>query len=121
MTSVRTGLDLFVSVLGAVFWAAAAFALGARLLSPAAGGVLALGLLLSLLVMLLSGHLWEARLHRLTAGVCPSCRSKVRAEHQHRRLEGGGGWLSPLTSWECNACGFSHSEAWPCPGCPDPT
>jgi len=42
----------------------------------------------------------------------------VRGEHQHRRLGAGGAWLPPLTSWQCGACGFAHSEAWPCAGCP---
>ncbi|HEY4685396.1 MAG TPA: hypothetical protein VII57_05050 [Dehalococcoidia bacterium] len=120
MTGVRVGLDLLFGALGAVAWALAVLVVVGRVLSPAAGGLLALALLISLLGMLLSGHVQESRWRRLAAGACPRCRASVRSEHRHRRLGSGGEWLSPETSWECGACGFSQSEAWPCPGCPVP-
>jgi len=118
VSGVRDGLDFAFALLGAVAWALAAFFLGSRLVSTAAAGVVALGLLVSLLVMLVNGRVQESRLGRLVAGRCPACRGEVRGEHEHRRLGAGGAWLPPLTSWQCGACGFAHSEAWPCAGCP---
>jgi zinc transporter ZupT len=122
MTAVRAGFDLLLSFVGAAAWSLAAFAVGARLVSPAAGGLLAVGLFLSLLAVFLGSHLHETRLSRLASGVCPRCKGGVRSEHLHRRLvDASGEWLAPLTSWQCASCGFAHNEAWPCPGCPSPS
>jgi hypothetical protein len=119
MTAVRRGLDLLLDMVGVAAWGFAAFVIGSRLLSPTAGGLLGLSLALSALAWAVGTHLQEARMSRLVAGVCPACRGKIASEHRHRRWEPARGeWAQPLNSWQCSACGYNHSETWPCPTCP---
>ena len=120
MTTVRRGLDLLIDLVGVAAWGFAAYVIGSRVLSPAAGGVLGLALALSALAWALNTHLQDSRMSRLSAGLCPRCSAKVASEHRHRRWEPSQGeWLQPVTSWVCNSCGYGHSEPWACPGCPD--
>jgi hypothetical protein len=121
VTALRRGFDLLVDLAGVAAWGFAAFVIGSRLISPAAGGLLALGLGLSALAWAAGTHLQELRMSRLVAGICPSCRGKVAAEHRHRRWDAAlEQWTQPFNGWECRACGYSHSEPWPCPTCPSP-
>ena len=113
------GADLAVSLLGAVAWAFTAFVLASRLFSPAAGALVAVAVIVSLLSMLLKGHLQDQQLQCLLAGECPRCRRPVASEHRHRRWDASRQeWLAPATNWQCAACGYDHGEAWPCPACP---
>jgi hypothetical protein len=55
----------------------------------------------------------------LAAGLCPRCRAGIDSEHRHRRWEAERErWLAPVTTWDCAACGYGHSEAMLCPACP---
>ena len=119
MTAVWRGLDLALALLGAAAWGLAAFVIGSRLVSPAAGGLLAVGLFLSGLALVLGSHLQDTRLQRLAAGQCPRCRRGIASDHRHRRWDvEHREWLAPSLAWECASCGFSHSETWACPTCP---
>jgi phosphate/sulfate permease len=119
VTLLKEGFDLAMGLVAALSWSFAVFVFGSRLLSPGAGGLLALALLLSSLTALLSGHLRERRLRSLAAGACPRCGAALAPEHRHRRWDPEArAWLSPVTSWECGRCAFSHGEAWPCAACP---
>ena len=118
MTAIGRGLDLALALLGATAWALAAFVLGTRFVSPAAGGLLAVGLFLSGLALVVGSQVQDLRLQRLAAGLCPRCRRVVASEHRHRRWDPErGDWQAPSLAWEC-ACGFSYSETWACPTCP---
>ena len=118
MTGAARGFDLAVGVVAAFAWGFAAWVFGSQLISPTAGGLLGLALFFSSLAMALSGHLQDVRMNRLLAGVCPRCRGLVQTEHTHRRWDNiGGRWLPAMTSWDCDACGFNHAEAWVCPAC----
>jgi len=113
-------MGLFLDVAGAGMWALAAFFITARLVSPAAGGVLGLGIFLSALTMMLTARLQESRARALLAGACPRCKATVKQAHAHRRWDvQASRWLAPLTTWECAACGYGHEEAAPCSACPE--
>jgi hypothetical protein len=119
LTSVRQGLDLLIALFGAAAWSFAAFAFGSRFVSPTAGGLLAAALFFSSLALVISSHIQEQRMNLLVAGTCPRCRSRISMEHRHRRWGPARAESQPaLNAWECNACAYSHSEAWPCPQCP---
>ena len=117
--AVRTGLDIVVDLLGSAAWALAVFVLGARLVSTEAGALLALGTFITIAAFSLQTYVQEARARALAAGVCPRCKAAVSTEHRHRRWDAErAGWLAPVTSWECAACGYGHNESWVCPACP---
>ena len=119
MSVVGRGLDLFLALIGVAAWGLTAFFVGSRLVSPAAGGLLGLGLGLSCLALVVSSYLQDARLQRLSAGLCPRCRQPIASEHRHRRWEQSrAAWLAPTLAWECDACGYRHDETWACPNCP---
>jgi hypothetical protein len=117
--AVRRGIDAVVDLLGAAAWSLAVFVLGARLLSTSAGALLALATFITIAAFSLQTYLQEARARALAAGVCPRCKAPVESEHRHRRWDAGrAAWLAPVTSWECAACGYDHSESWECAACP---
>ena len=119
MTNVSKSLGLVIDLAGAVAWGFGGYVLGSRLISDQAGGLLGLGIFLSILAVMLQDHLHERRMERLIAGRCPRCPANVSYEHRHRRWEASRQeWLAPMTSWECASCGFGHTEAWACPACP---
>ncbi len=120
MPALRAGFDLAILLLGAAAWSVAVLILGSRLLSPTAGGLLALAVFVSALAFVLSGELQGIQGRRLAAGLCPRCRSPIAADHGHRRWDAGrGAWLAPTTNWDCPVCNFNHSETWACPACPE--
>jgi len=120
VTLVREGIDLLLAVFGGLAWAFAAFALGSRFISPAAGGLLGIGFLLSAAALILAMYLQDSQLRLLARGRCPTCRAAVAFEHRHRRWDPTRSrWLPPATTWDCDACAFSHGEAWACPACPE--
>ncbi len=120
MSPVRAGMGLFVDVAGSATWAAAAFFLVARFVSPAAGAVLALGIFLSALTIMLTSRFQESRARSLLRGVCPRCASSLTQAHSHRRWDTERDrWLAPLTAWECAGCGYGHGEPAPCGSCPE--
>jgi hypothetical protein len=119
MTRVFKGFDFLIDVASAAAWGFGGYVLGTRFISDQAGGLLGLAVFLSVLTVMLGTNLQEQRMARLIAGVCPSCRQGVTAEHRHRRWDAAkSDWQEPSTSWECSRCGYSHYEAWACPGCP---
>jgi ribosomal protein S27AE len=119
MTASRN-LDTLLALFAALAWAFAVFALGSRFLSPAVGGLVGLGLLISGLSAVLSMYVRDSRLEALSRGNCPRCGNSVQTEHEHRRwLAERRTWLRPATTWDCPACSYSHSEAWGCPRCPE--
>jgi hypothetical protein len=80
---------------------------------------LALATFITIAAFSLQTYLQEARARALAASVCPRCKALVESEHRHRRWDAGrAGWLAPVTSWECAACGYGHSETWACATCP---
>ena len=112
-------LDLAASLFAALAWGFTSFVLASRLFSTAAGALVAVAVIMSLLAMLLKSHLHDDQLERLLAGVCPRCRRPVAMEHHHRRWDAARAtWLVPATNWQCQSCGFDHGEAWSCPACP---
>ena len=120
MKSFGAGMSLFLDIAGAGMWALAAFFIVARFVSPAAGGVLGLGIFLSALTFLLTSSLQEARARVLLEGACPRCKAALRQAHVHRRWDvAASRWLAPLTTWECDACGYGHEEPAPCGACPE--
>jgi hypothetical protein len=115
----RGGFDLALDLIGAAAWGLAAFALGARFVSTPLGGLVGLGVFFSIAAMGLGSHLQEVRMRSLAAGACPRCKAVIASEHRHRRWETARAhWLPPVTSWECAACGYGHTESWACPACP---
>ena len=117
--AVRRGIDVLVDLAGSAAWALAIFVLGARLASTPAGALLALATFVSISAFSMQTYVQEARSRWLSAGTCPRCRAAIAAEHRHRRWDAGrGAWLAPVTTWECDACGYGHNEAWLCPRCP---
>ena len=121
MRTLGHGVDIALALLGAVAWSFAVFVLGSRFLSPTAGGLLAVAMLVSALAIGASSFYTEARAARLAAGLCPRCGSRVASEHRHRRWDATRSvWDTPVLAWECG-CGFNHSETWACPSCPPKT
>ena len=120
MRSVGASLGLFLDIAGAGMWALAAFLITARFVSPAAGGVLGLGIFLSALTIMLTARLQESRARALLSGACPRCKATLKQAHAHRRWDVQAlRWLAPLTTWECGACGYGHEEPAPCGSCPE--
>ena len=119
MTTARSAVDSLLALVASLAWAFAVFAFGARWVSPLASGLVALAMLASASVTILTMHLRDRRLLALTKGECPRCHAAVAAEHRHRHWEPERTvWAPPDTAWDCEACGFSHAESWPCPACP---
>jgi hypothetical protein len=117
--AVRTGLDIFVDLLGSAAWALAVFVLGTRLISTPAGGLLGLATFISIAAFSLQTYVVQGRTRALAAGVCPGCKAPIGSDHRHRRWDSErSAWLAPVTSWECAACGYGHNESWMCPACP---
>jgi hypothetical protein len=113
-------MGLFVDVASSTMWAAAGFFIAARLFSPAAGAVLALGIFLSSLAFMLTSRLQESRAQALLSGACPRCARSLRQAHSHRRWDPEREhWLAPMTTWDCAGCGYGHEEPAPCATCPD--
>jgi hypothetical protein len=113
-------LGLALDVIGSAAWGVAAFFIVNSLISTAAGGLLGLGIFLSSLTLVLNGRLQESRARALQADTCPRCKMGLRREHEHRRWDTERErWLAPLTTWDCSACGFGHSEPVPCIRCPE--
>lgn len=120
MKPVRSGMGLVVDLAGSATWAAAGFFIAARLVSPAAGAVLALGIFLSALTVMLTARFQESRARALLRGMCPRCAAELTQAHSHRRWDTERQrWLAPLTAWLCAGCGYGHEEPAPCAGCPD--
>jgi hypothetical protein len=114
------GLDFLIGLVGITAWGLAAFVVGSQLFSQTAGGLLGVGCFLSGLAMVVGGQMSDRRMRQLAAGVCPRCGAAVVSEHRHRRWQPERReWEQPSLSWECRACGFSHSERWACPSCPE--
>jgi ribosomal protein S27AE len=100
-------------------WGFAAFAFGARVISPLAGGLLGLAVLSSAAVTVLTMHLRDRRMLALAKGACPRCGGVVAFEHRHRRWQPeSASWAAAAANWDCGSCGFTHAESWPCPTCP---
>jgi hypothetical protein len=118
VTHTRSAIDSLLALVAALAWGFAVFAFGARWVSPMASGLLALAVLLSASVMVLTMHLRDRRLLALSKGVCPRCGTAIVSEHRHGRWEPMRAvWEPPGTAWDCARCGYSHSESWPCPAC----
>jgi hypothetical protein len=119
MTLTRSAVDSLLALLASLAWSFAVFAFGARWVSPLASGLLALAFLASASVTILTMHLRDRRLLSLSKGACPRCGVAVHSEHRHRRWDATARtWLSASTGWDCDACGYSQTENWPCPECP---
>jgi hypothetical protein len=119
VTVARSLVDAALAMVAVLAWGFAAFAFGARWLSPLAGGLVGLGVLLSAGTMVLSMHLRDRLLLALAGGACPRCGAAVVAEHRHRHWNAAAAaWAPASTTWDCGACGFSHGESWLCPSCP---
>ena len=118
MSIARSAVDSLLALVASLAWGFAAFAFGARLISPLAGGLLGLAVLSSAAVTVLTMHLRDRRLLALAKGACPRCGNAVAFEHRHRRWEPAtAAWASPATNWDCARCGFTHAESWACPAC----
>ena len=115
-----TALSLAIDIAGAAAWGLAAFFIAASLVSTLAGGIGAIAVFLSVLSYTLTSRMQEARALSLREDLCPRCNTSTRREHEHRRGDvERETWLSPLTTWQCGACSFEHSEAAPCDHCPE--
>ena len=123
MGALRSGigaLGLALDVSGAAAWGLAAFLIANNLASTTAGGLLGVAIFFSMLAYMLGGRLQDARAKALSADACPNCRAHLRREHEHRRWDTEGErWLAPLTTWECQGCGYGHAEPAPCERCPE--
>jgi hypothetical protein len=112
------GIDIVVAVVAALAWGLAAYVIAGRFVSPLAGQLLGMTVILSSGAMLLTWHLRDTRLASLAAGACPRCHADISSEHRHRRWDPGREqWTSPDTTWECTHCTFVHQESWSCPAC----
>jgi hypothetical protein len=119
VTYARSALDSLLALVASLAWAFAVFAFGARWVSPLASGLLALGVLASASVTILTMHLRDRRLLALAKGECPRCGAGVTFEHRHRRWEPAGAvWTAASTNWDCASCSYSQAESWDCPACP---
>ena len=119
MTVARSAVDSLLALVASLAWAFAVFAFGARLVSPVASGLLALTVLASACVTILTMHLRDRRLLALSKGECPRCGVAISFDHHHRHWEPGRAmWAAASTNWDCDACGYSHAESWACPACP---
>jgi hypothetical protein len=115
-----SGFDVALGLIMTLGLSFAAFGLGSRFISPMVGGLVAVGVFLSMLAWTLAGQLRDRRFTALAAGRCPRCGSELRTEHRHRRWEPAlRAWLAPATSWDCDACSYGHTEAWTCADCPE--
>ena len=119
MTSVRRGFDFAVDVVTSSLWALAAFFIGSRLLSESAGLLLALAVFVTALTFIVGSRSQERRARHIAAGVCPRCRGVLVSQHEHRRWDTAHAeWLAPLTTWQCEACGFQQEAPLACETCP---
>ena len=113
-------LGLAFDVSGAAAWGLAGFFLISALLSTTAGGLIGIAVFVSMLTYTLGARLQETRARALQVGACPRCQASLRREHEHRRWDTERDrWLAPLTTWECAACDYGHSEPVPCDHCPE--
>jgi ribosomal protein L40E len=120
VNTMRSSAGFALDMAGAAMWGLAGFFIVARLVSPAAGGVLGLAVFVSALTIMLMARFQEARARALLEGACPRCREPLRQEHSHRRWDTQRQrWLAPLTAWECRSCGYGHEEPAPCESCPE--
>jgi hypothetical protein len=115
----RNSVDLVLGLVMTVGLSFAAFGLGSRFVSSMVGGLLGVGVFLSLLAWVLAGQLQDRRNAALVAGRCPRCGAALRNEHRHRRWDPSlQVWTTPSTTWDCDACSYGHVESWACPQCP---
>ena len=118
MSVLGRGFDLALGLFAVVVCGLTALFYGSRLLSPEAGGLLGVGVFLAGLALVVSGQVADRRLQRLAAGACPRCAAAIAPEHRHRSWQPEPGeWREPALSWDCEVCGFYHSERWACPSC----
>jgi hypothetical protein len=113
-------LGVVLDVSGAAAWGLAVFFVTNSFISTAGGALLGVGVFFSALAYMLSGRLQESRARSLLADSCPRCKAVLSRDHEHRRWDTEGlRWLAPLTSWECDQCGYGHAEPVPCERCPE--
>ena len=116
----RSSVDVALGLVITLALTFAAFAFGSRFFSAMVGSFLAIGVFLTLLVWVLANQLRDRRFAALAAGRCPRCGEPLRTEHRHRRWETSlRAWLTPATTWDCDACSYGHVETWACPQCPE--
>lgn len=119
MTAVRSGLDFAIDLVTSGLWALAAFFMGARMVSPSAGLLLAVAVFVTAMTYILSTRSQERRARYIAAGACPRCRATLTSDHEHRRWETAQQqWLAPLTTWRCERCGFQQEAPVGCEACP---
>jgi hypothetical protein len=119
MTSVRRGLDFAVDFASAGLWSLAAFFVGARLFSFSFGLLLALAVFVTAMTFVLGTRSQERDAREIAAGACPRCGASLAMLHEHRRWDTSHHeWLTPLTTWRCEACGFQQEAAAGCETCP---
>lgn len=113
------GFGFAIDLVTSAAWALAAFFIGARLFGLSAGVLLALAVFVTSMTYIVISRAQEERAEKLAAGRCPRCDASTVTEHVHRRWDPGhAAWLQPSTSWQCRQCGFEHTEALACEGCP---
>jgi len=119
MTGVRDALDFSLDLVTSGLWALAAFFIGARLLSPSAGMLLAFAVFITALTFILTTRSQERRARNIAAGACPRCRATLSSHHEHRRWDPAGAeWLPPFMTWQCEVCGFQQEAPIACEACP---
>ena len=119
MTVVRNSLDFAIDVVTSSLWALAAFFVGARLFSSSIGLVLAAAVFVTAMTFIVSTRSQERRARHIAEGACPRCEQPLFSEHEHRRWDTAHAqWLSPLTTWQCDSCGFQQEAPLPCETCP---
>ena len=119
MTSVRRGLDLAIDFVTSGLWALAAFFIAARLISRDAGLLFGVAVFVTAMTFIVSNRSQERRARHIAAGACPRCEAALVSEHEHRRWDTAHAqWLAPLTTWECEACGFQQEAPLACENCP---
>jgi hypothetical protein len=113
------GFGFAIDLVTSAAWALAAFFIGARLFGLSAGLLLALAVFVTSMTYVVISRAQERRAAQLATGRCPRCRSAIATEHVHRRWDPPAtSWLLPSTPWRCRECGFEHTEALACEGCP---
>lgn len=119
MTAVRHTLSFAIDIVTSGLWGMAAFFIGARLLSPEAGLLLALAVFVTALTFILTSRQQEKRARNIAAGLCPRCNRALASNHEHRRWDTAHGqWLPPLTTWQCDECRFQEEAPLACEACP---
>ena len=119
MTGVRRGLDFAIDSVTSGLWALAAFFIGARLFSSSEGLLLATAVFVTAMTFIIGTRSQERRARHIAAGACPRCENTLVSEHEHRRWDTAHQqWLAPLTTWQCESCGFQQEAPLACETCP---